>query len=121
MKSIIDRLIGAQNKTQFDFSSVLVVYQIEPQLWRGFVMPFDITYEAESKDEVVDILRQMTEVYVDGLKEYNNPTHLSDVPLSNGLDTNKWISISQDLTNKLLNKISRVDTTDYYAEAQLPA
>ena len=84
-------------------------------------MPFDITFEAETRSEVVKVLRDMITSYVEGLAEYKNPEHLSNVPLSADPDQKKWHSISEDLTNKLLNRISKVDSSEYYAEAQLPA
>jgi hypothetical protein len=114
MKTLFQRLIGGQAPV-CDYSSVMVVYQTEDRIWRGFVMPFDITFE------VIDVLKEMTDVYVDGLKKYNHPNHLSDVPLSSDQDNKKWLEVSQELTNKLLNRISKVDSPSYYAEAQLPA
>ena len=121
MKSILNHVPSAKKTSQLDFSSVLVVYQVEKNLWRGFIMPLDVTGEAESKEQVTSILEELTSSYIDGLETYGNPSHLSDVPLSNILDVNKWSKISQDLTNKLLNKISEINTPDYYAKAQLPS
>ncbi len=121
MRAILNKIIGEKSRTVFDYTSVMVVYQLDKTTWRGFVMPFDITFEAESRDKVIEVLRDMVNSYIDGLKEYNNSSNLSNVPLSYEHDLKKWHDISLDLTNKLLNKVSRVDTSDYYAEAQLPA
>jgi predicted RNase H-like HicB family nuclease len=120
MQSLINK-IKKSAVPQVDFSSVMVVYKAEEGLWRGFVMPFDITYEAETREAVVSVLKEMIDMYVDGLREYKSPKHLSDVPLSNTSDIKKWMSISQELTNKLLNKVKVFEGSDYYAEAQLPA
>lgn len=120
MLDLFSRLSG-QTQKKFEYSSVMVVYKTEDTTWRGFVMPFDITFEAESREKVVQVLRDMTNSYVEGLKDYNSPEHLSNVPLSYEKDTQKWLTISQDLTNKLLNRISKIESPDYYAEAQLPA
>ena len=104
-----------------NFSSVMVVYQVDKNTWRGFVVPYDITFEADDKDTVISVLREMTDSYVDGLKTYNNPNHLSIVPLSDESDQNKFNEIQQNLFfDKLFKGVSKVDTEDYYAEAKSP-
>ena len=118
MQSLINKFIGEKT---VDFSSVIVTYQTDEGLWRGFVMPFDITYEAEDRDTVVQVLKDMHVSYVDGLRKYDNPEHLANVPLSHAEDSKKWQSISIELINKLRSNISKIETSSYYAEAQLPA
>jgi len=119
MRALLEQ-IGISSK-RLDYSSVMVVYQTGEHSWRGFVVPFDITFEAETKREVVSALRDMIDSYVDGLHQYHNPAHLENVPLSYEPDRQKWFAISQGLIVKLMNKVREVDTPDYYAEAQLPA
>jgi hypothetical protein len=80
MNSILKKFIGS-NKT-VDYSSVMVVYKTPEGNWRGFVVPFDITYEAKSKKEVQVVLKDMIASYVEALSMYNNPQHLAEVPLS---------------------------------------
>lgn len=121
MPTIFQKLTGSQTRGTFDCSSVLVVYQADANTWRGFVFPYDITFEAESREKVIEVLKSMIDSYIDGLREYNNPIHLNNVPLTYEMDRKKWDSISQDLTGKLLNKIRKIESNDYYAEAQLPA
>jgi hypothetical protein len=119
MNSILERLTG--KVVGSDYSSVIVVYQASETLWRGFVVPFDITYEAESKDEVVQVLRDMLDSYIAALHQYDSPKHLTNVPLSFEGDAVKWSKISWEVFSKLKKNISKFDQTDYYAEAQLPA
>lgn len=110
-----------KNQEKIDYSSVLVAYKVKDGVWRGFVHPFDITYESATKKEVVSVLKDMLDAYVDGLHRYGNPAHLSNVPLSHTSDSAKWQRISIDLMSKLQAGIPKVVTKDYYAEAQLPA
>lgn len=119
MNSILKKFIGS-NKT-VDYSSVMVVYKTPEGLWRGFVVPFDITYEAQSKEEVHSVLKDMIASYVEALNMYNHPKHLIDVPLSDKEDETKWSRISWDIFTAMKQNISRIEKSDYYAEAQLPA
>lgn len=121
MTSILDRVIKKVYQKKLDYSSVMIVYQTDEETWRGFVVPFDITFESDSKEEVISVLKNMINSYVEGLHEYKNPTHLEIVPLSYEEDLKKWSSVSQELSVNLMNKISKIESTDYYAEAQLPA
>jgi predicted RNase H-like HicB family nuclease len=121
MSTLLQKLTRSREKNAFDCSSVMVVYQAEESAWRGFVFPYDITFEAESREKVIEVLKSMIESYIDGLKEYNNPAHLNNVPLTYSKDREKWNLISQDLNGKLMNKIRKIESTDYYAEVQLPA
>lgn len=119
MYQILNKITGV--KSIVDYSSVMVIYQTSEGSWRGFVVPFDITYEAETKSEVKKVLHDMIFSYVQALKEYDNPSHLADVPLSDNEDEKKWSRISWDVFSQLKNNISRIERNDYYAEAQLPA
>ncbi len=121
MRALLDKLMRNKTQTSLDYSSVMVVYQVDKDTWRGFVLPFDITFESGTRDEVVTVLRDMTSSYVEGLREYKSPEHLANVPLSYEPDLHKFQDISGDLMNKLLNKVSRIESIDYYAEAQQPA
>lgn len=102
-------------------SSFLVTYQSKSGSWRGFVMPYDITFEADSKNKVVEVLKEMTDSYTEGLNNYDNPIHLANVPLSDEEDQTKFNEIGHDLINKLLAKEIKIDSSTYYAEAKLRA
>ena len=102
-------------------SSVMVVYSTPNGTWRGFVVPFDLSFEGSSKEEVETVLKSMINSYVDGLRKYNNPAHLSAVPLSEPSDVKKWSDIAMELIVSLNKDVSKISGSDYYAEAQLPA
>ncbi len=120
MQKLLNKIIGRKEK-EVAYSSVIVTYVSESGMWRGFVMPYDITYEAETKEKVVKVLRDMISSYRSALHEYNRPSHLADVPFSYAEDEKKWHTISIEVTNKLLNRVAKIESPDYYAEAQLPA
>jgi len=109
------------DKQTTEFSSIIVTYQSEEGLWRGFVVPFDITFEASSRDEVLSVLKDMQSSYLEGLKKYDNAPHLANVPLSHLEDNRKWQDILIELMNKLHSGVSKIENSDYYAEAQIPA
>lgn len=119
MNSILKKLTGT--KDIVDFSSVMVIYKSHESTWRGFVVPFDITYEADSREEVREVLNNMIHSYLEALQEYDNPDHLAVVPLSDKEDEKKWSNISWDVFTKLKKSVSKIEQSDYYAEAQLPA
>jgi len=104
-----------------DYSSFMVIYQTDDATWRGFVVPFDITYESESKETVQTVLNDMIHSYVEALRQYDNPGHLAKVPLSDEQDNKKWSRISLEVLNQLKNNIPKIQGSDYYVEAQSPA
>ena len=106
---------------QVNYSSVNVVYKSKGGLYRGFVQPYGITYEAETQKKVVDVLRDMVKVYEDTLKRYDNPEHLKHVPLSYPEDQEKYIAISPQLITELSANHSKILKPHYYAEAKLQA
>jgi len=119
MNAILKKLTGS--KDTVDYSSVMVVYKTDESTWRGFVVPYDITYEADSKEQVREVLNSMIASYCEALHQYNNPAHLTEVPLSDKDDEKKWSKISWDVFMNLKKSVSKIEQTDYYVEAQLPA
>ncbi len=109
------------NMPKLECNAVNVVYKSKNGLYRGFVQPYDITYEAETKNKVLSVLKEMTVQYENGLKRYNNPYHLSSVPLSDEEDKEKWNEVSPSLMQQLITKHFKISKPDYYAEAKLPA
>ena len=119
---MLSSILNSVKKTQsFDFSSVTITYKTNTGTWRGFVMPYDLTYEADTKETVIQILKDMTNSYIEGLEKNNNPSHLNNVPLSDKKDKVMWSEISNEVTNKLLNKVRSFQGDNYYAKAQLPS
>jgi len=119
MNSILKKL--TRHRDTVDYSSVMVIYKSDDSSWRGFVVPYDITYEADTKEEVREVLSNMIPSYTEALAIYNNPSHLADIPLSDKEDETKWSRISWDVLKKLKSRVSKIEQSDYYAEAQLPA
>jgi len=117
MQSLVNRL----REEKLKYSSIMVTYKTESGSWRGFVVPFDVTYEADTKEEVETVLHEMIESYLQALRIYKNPNHLNQVPLSHPDDQRKWSSIGVEVFNKLSHKASKIVGANYYAEAQLPA
>lgn len=74
---------------------ILAVYKTKENYWRGFCAPFDITVNAQTKKEAMINLEKLVDLYIDGLKKYNFPKHLSIKPLSDPKD------------KKILNLITR--------------
>ena len=118
MQKLLNKIIGRKETA---YSSVIVTYISESGMCRGFVMPYDLTYEAETREKVIEVLQNMISSYRLALDEYNRPPHLADIPLSYAEDQKKWRTISSDVMNKLLNRVAKIESTNYYAEAQLPA
>ncbi|MBU1046820.1 hypothetical protein KKH36_03520 [Patescibacteria group bacterium] len=119
MNALLERIRGkkaTKNKLPF---SLNVVYKSKNGSWRGFVMPYDITYESENKKHVQDVLRKMVIQYEKGLERYNKPEHLLNIPLSDKEDFNKFSEISHDLFNKIFTGNSKVIDKNYYAETKL--
>ncbi len=106
---------------QLNCSSISVVYKSKNGTYRGFVQPYDITYEADTQEKVLEVLKEMIIEYEEGLKKYEYPSHLSQVPLSDEEDKEKFNNISPHLLKNLLKKIYKIVTPNYYAEAKLPA
>lgn len=107
--------------TKLDCTAVSVVYKSKNGSYRGFVQPYDITYEGETRDQVLSVLKDMTTQYEEGLKRYNNPSHLASVPLSDEEDREKLNDIFPGLMRQLVAKHFKVITPEYYAEAKLCA
>ena len=107
--------------TEVTVTSIVVAYVAESGMWRGFVVPYDLTYEAETKEKVLEVLHDMIVSYRAALDKYNRPAHLSEVPLSFEEDQKKWSVVGLDIVNRLREKVDTISAPHYYAEAQFPA
>ena len=121
MSNLISSKIKNKSMPKLDCTAVSVVYKSKNGLYRGFVQPYDITYEGKTRDQVMSVLKNMTIQYEEGLRRYDNPSHLSSVPLSDEEDREKLNDIFPGLMRQLVSKHFKVVTPDYYAEAKLPA
>lgn len=115
------RKFPISTKKVLPFSSLSVVYKSKAGAWRGFVAPFDVTFEGTSKKKVFEVLNEMKDLYIEGLRRYKSPSHLTDVPFSDPEDANKFSEISPELLKNALTGEFKINSKDLYAEAQLPA
>ncbi len=76
------------------------IYKTKDGLWRGFVVPYDITHEAKTKKEVEEVLPKLVELYEEGLAKYKNPSHLVSVPLSDKEDINEFQVWAKNMVGK---------------------
>lgn len=94
--------------------AVFVVYKAKSGAWRGFVQPYDITTEAPTKAKALLALKEMAEVYEEGLKKYSYPAHLLTKHLSFPEDVDKFNKLALDS----IALKGKVEGADYYAEAK---
>lgn len=85
------------SKTKKELSSGVIqyqkfahIYKTAEGLWRGFVAPYDVTYEAKTKKKVEEILPKLVALYEEGLEKYKYPKHLTSVALSDKEDRNEF-------------------------------
>lgn len=97
---------------EVDFSYIVYVYQSKNGSWRGFVHPYDVTIEADSKEEALEALKEMAEVYKEGLEKHGNPKHLALKPLSDPEDNERFQKLALDV---IADK-HQITGTDFYAE-----
>jgi hypothetical protein len=99
---------------QLDASSIMVSYKSKSGTWRGFVYPYNITTEADSKDMAHTALAEMVEVYEEGLKKYDFPSHLKSRPLSDEEDK----EVFNRLAVESIVRQGKVSNTNLYAESR---
>ncbi len=103
-----------QKPIEVDFSSILVTYKLKTGQWRGFVFPYDITTEAETKKQAQNALEEMVEVYEEGLKKYDYPDHLKKKALSDSEDKDVFNHLAfQALINQ-----GKIDGPTCYAQTR---
>ena len=88
-----------------------VVYQTKNKNWRGFCFPFDITCEAFDKETAMKKMDAMVDIYIEGLKKYNFPEHLSIKKLTNKDDRAVFKKIQPIIAKKV-----EEDLKNYQAE-----
>lgn len=105
-----------------NFNALLVVYEAEKDIWRGFAYPYGETIEAKSKKKALEALRTLTEAYYNSIKRYESPDHLVNGSLSNLMDKNvfSWVVSNKSFMDKIHSKASRMDSTYCYVEAYKP-
>jgi len=84
--SLITRTRTSKNNTIDRYQKFTHIYQTKKGLWRGFVTPYDVTYEDKTREKVEGVLPKLVKLYEEGLKKYNNPPHLAVVSLTDDED-----------------------------------
>ena len=103
-----------KSSKEVDFSCIMVVYKAKNGAWRGFAHPYDVTIEADSRTKALNALKDMVGIYEEGLKKYNNPSHLALKHLSDKEDNEKFSQLALDL----IAKQGKIKGSDYYAETK---
>lgn len=65
---------------------IKVIYKSKDGNWRGFCYPFDVSCTAKTSKEAKKILENLVDVYIDGLKKYNFPSHIAVKEISDKED-----------------------------------
>jgi hypothetical protein len=89
MSSLTHSKTSVNNKVN-GYQKFTHIYQTKEGLWRGFVTPYDVTYEDKTREKVEDVLPKLTKLYEEGLKKYSYPAHLSVVSLTDEEDINEF-------------------------------
>jgi hypothetical protein len=98
---------------EVDCSCVKVAYKAKNGSWRGFVHPYNITTEGNNKEKILKALDEMADIYIEGLKKYNYPEHLSVVHLTDEEDNQKFNQIALLAINQ-----GKIEGPDIYAETK---
>lgn len=114
MNRSLVRGANTKEKETVDFSCVKVVYKAKNGSWRGFVDPYDISIEAESKAEAIDALEDMLDTYEEVLEKYDHPAHLKNRRLTNDEDHDKFIQ----LVHKILRSSDPIQADGLYVETK---
>jgi hypothetical protein len=65
---------------------VIIVYYTEHFTWRGFMYPYDITTEVNTKSGALQAVKDMAAIYEEMLDECGRPEHLANKELSHKWD-----------------------------------
>lgn len=77
-----DKTVSRTEEHKITYKRVPHIYKTKEGTWRGFVTPYNVTFEASSRKKVEEVLPEMVKLYEAGLEKYNYPSHLMKVPLS---------------------------------------
>ncbi len=101
-----------------EVAPLIVVYQSDKDLWKGFVNPYGETVEAVTKEEAVEKMRDLTAAYKETAEEYGNPKHLVYAGLGDILDREvfSFVVNNKELMKEFSNS-GKVDLDNIYVEA----
>ncbi len=74
---------------------------MEPGTWKAIAAPFGITTEADSCEEAKQKIEELTDLYVEGLKEHNFPEHLINRDFADAEDKKVLELLWADMTKNV--------------------
>lgn len=95
---------------------VNVVYKTKEGFWRGFCSPFDVTCEANTQKKAITQLEESVKLYLDGLKKYNFPKHLSIKPLSSPKDKKIFDEVIVEIMEHKYEEYQQSERVNYKRE-----
>lgn len=102
---------------------IYVIYRSKNGYWRGFCSPYDVSTEAKTSEEAKIQLEKQVDLYVEGLKKYNYPEHLSIKALSDKEDqvifSKALKGVSSDIKKKLFDKYLEFQARKEREEVQI--
>lgn len=101
-------------RKEVNCSCVIVTYKSKNGTWRGFVHPYNITTESDTKAQALTALREMVDMYEEGLRKYDHPNHLANKHLTDEEDNQMFNKLAIE---SIINQGS-VTGKDYYAETK---
>lgn len=94
-----------------------VVYKSKNGNWRGFCYPYDVTCNADTKEEAMEALNGLVETYEESLERHNNPRHLIEKRLTDREDQmvfkKLWPHISKRIAEHLKNAHSPLKYSEH--------
>lgn len=73
----------------------------EPGTWKAFAVPFGITTQASTSDEARRKLEELSDLYIEGLREMGFPRHLMSNELTDPEDRGVLRQIASDITEEV--------------------
>ena len=102
-----------------DVRPIMVVYQRDDNTWRAFAHPYGETTEADSKEEAIEKIRDLTAAYKEIVAQYKNPMHLIHGGLDNLTDREvfAWVFGNKKMVEQLHSAAGKADSKHCYVEA----
>ncbi|MBM3261377.1 hypothetical protein FJY93_03075 [Candidatus Kaiserbacteria bacterium] len=98
---------------------IIIVYQRDDNSWRAFAHPYGESTEADTKDEALTQIRDLTEAYKEIAAQYKNPTHLIHGGLGDITDREvfAWVFGNKDMLKQLHSSAGKADSEYCYVES----
>ncbi len=90
-----------------------IVYKSKDGNWRGFCYPYDVTCNADTKEEAMHILDELIATYEECLQKYNYPKHLVEKKLSDKEDQIMFKKIWPQVSEKMAEHLKAANPIKY--------